>query len=522
MLADKRILIPAIRDVFLILALFTTLVLNSRFEFITLILILMNLIFWTKDILKKQFKRAKITLRLLVNIALIGAIYMALSFLFRFLVINLLLSILSIYLVLAVNEATKLIIFAGHRWKMRQASKLLESIDGLESIGITGSYGKSATKLFLNKILQQEFKIISTPGSINTDIGIANIILKHLANLTDEQKQNYSYAVLEMDAYMIGTLKRVTSYYPLDIAMITSVNEQHLETFKGSIENTKEGIYQILQGFKPDSERIAVFNYDNKNCKELSKRYFDNDKLSKYKHGQIYSYGSEESCDVSVQNLENKPTPEGNILKFDLRFSKKLGRKTLEIKLPLLGDFNAVNFAGAALVAKLCGVKDENIIKAASLVELKPKTLKLHKLSKNLELIDDSYSANPAGVMANLKMLDSRNKKFPAKTLVLFPGIVDLSKRSEQIHAEIGKKLDIVSDKVIITDKLYGQQVTKKVSQGKKVSQSKENNKFIIEEDTEKVNQIIKDFIQQNSDDNIRILITGRVPFKIYNYIKNL
>ncbi len=516
MLADKRVFLPRIRDIFLFLALFVIIVLNSQFEIIALVLILTNLAFWLKDILNRQFKRAKITLRFLLNIGLIGIMFVALTFISNFLVANLLFSIFSIYLVLAVNEMTKLIIFAGHRWKMRQASSLLESIEGLKSIGITGSYGKSATKLFLNKILEQEYKIISTPGSINTDIGIANIIIKHLANKSTDQKNEYKYAVLEMDAYMIGTLKRVTDYYPLDMAMITSVNEQHLETFGGDIENTKRGIYQILQGFKPKSKRIAIFNYDNENCKQLAFRYHNNKNLPKYSRGEIYSYGSQSNYDACVQNLENLPTIEGNIIKFNLKFSKKLGGQTLEIKLPLLGDFNAVNFAGAALVAKLCGVSDENIIQAANQVELKDKTLKLYRLSEKIEFIDDSYSANPAGVMANLDMLAKRNKQFPAKNLVIFPGIVDLSKKSKQIHKEIGKKLEEVDQKSIITDKLYGQEVTAELSDEKR------NKQFIIEESPEKVNQAIKNFIQQNSDDNIRILITGRVPLKIYNYVKNL
>ena len=42
----------------------------------------------------------------------------------------------------------------------------------LKIVGITGSYGKTSTKHYLNRILQEHFSTMMTPGSFNTTMGV--------------------------------------------------------------------------------------------------------------------------------------------------------------------------------------------------------------------------------------------------------------------------------------------------------------------------------------------------------------
>ena len=55
-------------------------------------------------------------------------------------------------------------------------------------IGVTGSYGKTTTKEFIYKILKSKYKVFKTEKSQNSDIGIAEVILR-----TD--LSNYDYFV---------------------------------------------------------------------------------------------------------------------------------------------------------------------------------------------------------------------------------------------------------------------------------------------------------------------------------------
>ncbi len=48
------------------------------------------------------------------------------------------------------------------------AESILRAMPGLKIIGITGSYGKTSTKHYLNRILSEKYDVMMTPGSYNT------------------------------------------------------------------------------------------------------------------------------------------------------------------------------------------------------------------------------------------------------------------------------------------------------------------------------------------------------------------
>src|SRR3989344_2154898 len=83
-------------------------------------------------------------------------------------------------------------------------------------IGVTGSYGKTTTKEFIYQILKSKHTVFKTEKSQNSDIGIAEVILR-----TD--LANYDYFVCEMAAYHPGEIKSSTSVIPGNIktAVIT-------------------------------------------------------------------------------------------------------------------------------------------------------------------------------------------------------------------------------------------------------------------------------------------------------------
>ncbi|MEG2158475.1 MAG: Mur ligase family protein, partial [Clostridia bacterium] len=69
-------------------------------------------------------------------------------------------------------------------------------------IGITGSYGKTSTKLILARLLPQA---ICTPNSYNTLLGIAKFI-----NNTDIAE--YKYIIFEMGARKKGDIAKICNF----------------------------------------------------------------------------------------------------------------------------------------------------------------------------------------------------------------------------------------------------------------------------------------------------------------------
>jgi len=105
---------------------------------------------------------------------------------------------------LAVVQLTPLVVVVANillspvqqaiNWKyLRQARRRLYDVNPLV-IGITGSYGKTSTKYVLEQLLADHRKVLKTPLSYNTLMGVCRVINEHL----DDECQ---VLIAEMGAY---------------------------------------------------------------------------------------------------------------------------------------------------------------------------------------------------------------------------------------------------------------------------------------------------------------------------------
>lgn len=122
---------------------------------------------------------------------------------------------------------------------MTQAKNKLESLPNLKIIAITGSYGKTSTKDMLYTLLWKKFRVVKTPKSFNTPLGLAQTILDYL-------KPNTEIFIAEIGAYKIGDIKKLTQFLNPNIGVITAIGPQHLERF-GSLENIAKAKQELFE-----------------------------------------------------------------------------------------------------------------------------------------------------------------------------------------------------------------------------------------------------------------------------------
>ena len=79
-------------------------------------------------------------------------------------------------------------------------------------------------KEILFSILKQKFSVIKTPENVNTDIGIANFILKNRADFNSN-----SIFIVEMGAYQRGEIAGICRMVQPAYSILTGINESHLE-----------------------------------------------------------------------------------------------------------------------------------------------------------------------------------------------------------------------------------------------------------------------------------------------------
>ena len=449
----------SLRDILMFIGT-TIIILNMRIGlilsiFITLLLLLGRNIFKEKKPLEitSRVKRIFIVETL---IYLIVAIITNINILFMIL-INVLV-VIAYYLIIFINIINSPIEKQIQQKFIRRANKLLKQMPNLKVIGITGSYGKTSTKYILSTILSQKFNVLKTPKSFNTRMGIAKTI-------NDELKPTHQIFVCEMGADEPGEINQLCDFVHPDMGIITSIGEQHLETF-GSLENIKKTKFELVDSLSEDG--IAFLNYEDENVKSVE--------TNKNK----ITYGESNENTYYAANI--------NIGEFGSEFNvhTKSGEE-IPVKTRLLGEHNIINIVGAVAIAKELGLSNDEIQLGIKLLKPVEHRLELKQYPNGAILLEDAYNANTKGARMAVEVLGRFRTR---KKILITPGIVELGDRLYDYNKEFGKQAAPNCDYVI----LVGEKQAKPIYDGLIEENFDKDKIFIVnnfDEAREKMNNIM-------------------------------
>ena len=361
----------------------------------------------------------------------------------------------------------------------------MRGLKKIKVIGITGSYGKTSTKEFLYTILNEKYKVVRTKGNNNTNIGVARTVLNKV-------NDDYDYFICEMGAYKIGEIEEICNIVKPEIGILTGINEQHLDLF-GSIENTIQAKFELIKSLPKDG--VAIINSRIKNQES---RYLI-PPLSKGARG-ISGLDVEKIILYSLKNISDiKVMPD----------CVEFIYKNQKFKANLLGRHYIENLLAAIIAAENLGMNLEEISEAAE--KIKPSKFMMRKLDglNNSVFIDDSYSANPDGVIAALDYLNEAYRDY--KKIIVFPGIIELGNKSEEVHQKLFSKIGEVCDAAYM---LNSQKFVK--SKVYKVDDNK--CKFIFEKNFDKAAKMLKNNLNKKTAVLFESRGAGVVMKRLQNY----
>ncbi len=328
------------------------------------------------------------------------------------------------------------------RYYLLRAELTLEKSSVIK-IGITGSFAKTSVKEILKTILSQKYRVLATPNSFNTPLGIARTVKK--------LDSTHDIFIAEMGARQKGDIKELAKLVKPSIGVLTGVNNQHLESF-GSPENILDTKFELFENLMPNG--IGVFASDNANAVSLYERF----------EGEKYLAGL--NGDVLVTAKDIKTDGRGTTFTLDID-----GERGIKCSTVLLGTHSVKNICLAATVAYKIGLTPKEIVAGISRIQSVGHRLELVPNNKNIIIIDDSYNANEEGIKSAMEVLDS----FKGRKIVLTPGLVELGKIENLVNFEFGKTLASHADFVIVVGKHNAEMIIKGLVEG---GMSKENIKF--------------------------------------------
>jgi len=315
---------------------------------------------------------------------------------------------------------------------INKAKQKIKSFPELKIIGITGSYGKTTMKETVATILSQKYKVLASAENKNTPLGISQLIL-------DELDESTNILIIEMGAYQIGDIKDMCDITKPNIAILTGINESHLERF-GSIANTILAKFEIIINSTADAKIILNIDDDlvKKNYQQQIGSKPSSAKATASKEVSFYSTNNNQKAEYKISN-QNFFT-DGSGISFDLDGFNNL-------KVPLLGEYILGTIMAGVIIAEKLGLTKNEIKTGINKIKPIEHRLQLIKGSNDILVIDDSYNGNPAGAQVAIKTLSKFKNK---RKIYVTPGLVEAGDKIKELHYNIGKQLSGVADKVIL------------------------------------------------------------------------
>lgn len=382
-----------------------------------------------KLVFTKRVQRLIIT-DMILNLMMIAVVFYFLGYHYLSGTMGILIPLQAVLLI-PVNVINRPIEKAVNQYFINDAKKKLKQVSGLTVIGVTGSYGKTSVKFYLQALLQEHFHVLVTPESYNTPMGVVKTIRESL-------QPTHEIFVCEMGARYVGDIKEICEIVHPAHGVITSIGPQHLETF-GGMEHIVDTKFELADALPEGG--FLFLNGDNEWIVERSRRYHkaEADNEESFKDGKQKEQTAVMG-DRKIIFYRNQSSGEGyragNLqlsqlgTEFDVT-APDGGTETFQTR--LVGEHNVINIVGAIALAHTLGISLREL--KVPVRRLQPIPHRMQMLEQgNVTIIDDAYNSNPVGSKAAVETL----AMFNGIRILITPGMVELGKEEDSYNHKFG------------------------------------------------------------------------------------
>ena len=313
----------------------------------------------------------------------------------------------------------------------------------IKLVVVTGSVGKTSTKMAIATVLGEKYAVRVNAGNHNTHmsaplamLGIeypenvhsvsAWIAVWRAAHIRLRQDDDVEVVVQELGTDHPGDIAHFGKYLKPDIAVVTAVSPEHMEFFEGL-----DAVAQEELGVASYS-KLTIINRD-----DIDQKY------AKYANThEIDTYGLKEGAEYRMV-LEPSSPLEGRIGQLIAPEWDKL-----PVNLQMVGDQGVKAATAAAVVGAKLGLTSQQVAVGMSKIRpVKGRMAVLRGLNDST-LIDDTYNASPLAVHAALDTLYAIEAP---QRIAILGSMNELGATSQQAHDEVGKYCDPTKLEWVVT-----------------------------------------------------------------------
>ncbi len=280
-------------------------------------------------------------------------------------------------------------------------------------IGITGSNGKTIVKEWLHDILSDHFKIVRSPKSYNSQVGVPLSVLL----ISDE----YNLGIFEAGISQPGEMENLEAIISPEIGILTNIGDAHQQNF--GLKEQK--LTEKLLLFK--NSKKLVFRADNKDISQTAGLFCVQNKIEQYNW-----------------TLQNKDAL------IRISANQKKNETLISAQTPV-GDFNfTIPFTDDSAIENTChcfativAMEENPATFLANFKQLQPVAMRLEIKQgiNNCLLINDYYNSDLNSFEIALSVLNQQATKGHNHKQVILSDILQTGIPKPQLYKKVNKLL---------------------------------------------------------------------------------
>jgi UDP-N-acetylmuramoyl-tripeptide--D-alanyl-D-alanine ligase len=295
----------------------------------------------------------------------------------------------------------------------RLARAVVDRLDDVTIVGITGSSGKTTTKDLLAQVAQRLGPTVAPPGSFNNELGHPLTVLR-----ADEQTR---YLVLELGARGRGHIAKLCEIAPPRLGAVLNVGRAHVGDYFADRAEVAQAKGELVEALPADGR--AVLNADDRAVAEMASRTA----------AQVATFGLGAAADVRAAGvvLDEQGRP---------AFRLVMAGGSAHVRLNLRGEHNVSNALAVAALAGGLGMDPVGIADALSAAVARSRwRMEVTRRPDGVTVINDAYNANPESMRSALAALRSMaGSAGGGRAIAVLGHMAELGSNAEEWHEEVG------------------------------------------------------------------------------------
>ena len=280
-------------------------------------------------------------------------------------------------------------------------------------IGITGSNGKTIIKEWLHDLMAEEFKIIRSPKSYNSQIGVPLSVL--LMN------EKYNLGIFEAGISQLDEMQNLAEIVHPDVGIFTNIGDAHQENFKSYGQKIDEKLKLFRHSKK------LVYCVDTEILSDRIHRFCDENSIKKVswslkKNDSQISFTSEKGSDFT-------------------KIEAVADGKRYDFEIPFTDDSAIENACHCFAVVWVISGNLDLIIPRFKKIEPVAMRLEIKQGINNCLLINDYYNSDLNSLSIALSVLHQQAAKVHLHKILILSDIQQTDVSKSELYQKVNELL---------------------------------------------------------------------------------